>query len=325
MKRLWGSLIVLLAFALAFTATSQAAFSVSYTDRGSLWLSSLDGKHKRKLAAKPNGKVKWIETAQSDNGRVIAVRRDPAKIANLNSYSLWGPTGRRLKFGSLTAESGWTSYVMPLSLDLTSDGKTLVYGYQYFTYNYPVSSLENGTSVKSVNASFLNPINIVGELWPTTVGSRIVASQQDVFAGVQKASSAPYGDEFHGWFDVDGTGYDLHRTDVAANKKVAAAELDPSASDSKQPSLLFASRISGLGGSISGACFLPTKGDAESVSISQDGKSIAWKDNRGVVVAGVPTFGGTDVCKLTRGARVISRTGEFPSIGPAKVSVRKRR
>jgi len=165
--------------------------SVSYTAGGNLWLSSLNGKKKKKLAAKPKGKVKWIETAQSDSGRVIAVRRDPAKISNLNSYVLWGPTGKRIVQGSLTADSGWTSYIMPLSLDLTSDGKTLVYGYQYYSYNFPVSNLENGTSVKSVKSSYLKPINITGEMWPTTVGNRIVAQQQDVFAGVQKANKAP--------------------------------------------------------------------------------------------------------------------------------------
>ena len=320
MKRAWGSLVLGLAAALVFTGSAQAAFSVSYTSKGIVWLSSLNGKQKRKLAADPKGKVKWIETAQSDNGRVIAVKRDPAKIANLNSYVLWGPTGKRIIQGSLTVESGWTSYVLPLSLDLSSNGKILTYGYQYFTYNFPVSSLENGTSVKSVTASFLNPINIVGEQWPTMVGSRIVAMQQDVFAGVQKANKAPYGDDFSGWFSVDGTGFDLHRTDVSATKKIAIAELDPSASDSKDPSVLLASRVNGLGGAaLNGTCLLPTKGDAESVSVSQDGKAIAWKDNRGVVVAGVPTFGGSTVCKLTRGAKVISKTGAFPSIGRAKV------
>ena len=326
MRRLWGSLIIVVASALVFAGAAEAAFSVSYTDKGSVWLSTLNGKKKRKLAAKPKGKVKWIETAQSDNGRVIAVRRDPARIANLNSYVLWGPTGKRIVQGSLTTESGWTSYVLPLSLDLTSNGKVLVYGYQYYTYNYPVSSLEEGTSVKPVMAGYLDPINIVGEQWPTTVGNRIVASQQEIFAGVQKAGQAPYGDGFSGWFSVDGTGYDLQRTDVAANRKVAVAELDPSASDSRDPSVLLVSRISGLGGStLAGACVLPANGDAENASISQDGKSIAWQDRRGVVVSGSPTFGGSDVCKLTRGARVISKTGAYPSIGRAKVSVRKRR
>jgi hypothetical protein len=324
--KIWcGSVLVGLALTLAVTGASEAA-SVSYSYKGSLWLSSLNGKQKRKLATDPRGKVKWIETAQSDNGRVIAVKRDPAKIANLNSYVLWGPTGKRIVQGSLTADSGWTSYVMPLSLDLTSNGKFVVYGYQYFSYNYPVSSLESGTSVKSVTASYLQPINLAGEEWPTTVGTRIVASQQDVLAGVQKAGEAPFGNDFSGWYSVDGTGYDLHRTDVGANRKVAVAELVPSASDSNVPSVLLASRITGLGGStLAGACLLPSRGDAENVSISQDGKSIAWQDQRGVVVAGAPTFGGSDVCKLTRGVKVIAKGGAYPSIGPARLAVKKRR
>lgn len=320
MKRSWGFLVLSVAATLTLTGSATATPSVSYTQGGSLWLSSLNGKQKRKLAAKPKGKVKWIETAQSDNGRVIAVKRDPARMANLNSYVLWGPTGKRIIQGSLTADSGWTSYVFPLSLDLTSNGKVVVYGYQYFTYNYPVSSIEEGTSVKSVTAGYLNPVNLVGEQWPTTAGSRIVASQQDVFAGVQKANKAPFGNDFSEWFSFDGTGYNVKRTDVSANKKVAVAELDPAASDSTNPSVLLVSRISGLGGSaLAGACLLPSKGDAENASLSQDGKSIAWEDKRGVVVGGAPTFGGSDVCKLTRGAKVIAKGGTFPSIGPARV------
>jgi len=319
-------LVLSVAVTLALTGSATAAPSVSYTQGGSLWLSSLNGKQKRKLAAKPKGKVKWIETAQSDNGRVIAIKRDPAKIANLNSYVAWGPTGKRIIQGSLTADSGWLSYVMPLSLDLSSDGKILVYGYQYYTYNYPVSNLENGTSVKSLSAAYLKPINIVGELWPTMVGNRIVAQQQDVFAGVQKANKAPYGDDFSGWFSTDSLGLNLQRTDVSANKKVAAAELVSPSGDDRNLSVILVSKISGLGGTIgSGACLLPSKGQAENVSISQDGKSIAWQDNRGVVVAGSPTFGGTDVCKLTRGIKVIAKGGTYPSIGPAKVVVKKKR
>jgi hypothetical protein len=326
MKRAWGFLGLGLAAALAFTGVAQASPSVSYTNNGSVWLSSLNGKQKRKLAPDPKGKVKWIETAQSDNGRVIAVKRDPAKIANLNSYVAWGPTGKRIIQGSLTADSGWTSYVMPLSLDLSSDGKTVVYGYQYYTYNYPVSNLQEGTSVKSVSAAYLEPINITGELWPTTVGNRIVAQQQDVFAGVQKANKAPYGNDFSGWFSTESLGLNLQRTDVSANKKIAAAELVSPSGDDRDLSVILVSKISGLGGTLgSGACLLPSKGKAENVSLSQDGKSIAWQDNRGVVVAGAPTFGGSDVCKMTRGIKVIAKTGEFPSIGPAKVKLKKRR
>lgn len=326
MKRLWGVLVLSVAVTLTFGGLATAASSVSYTQGGSLWLSSLNGKQKRKLAVRPKGAEKWIETAQSDSGRVIAIRRDPAKIANLNSYVLWGPTGKRITRGSLTADTGWVSYVMPLSLDLSSNGKVLTYGYQYYTYNYPVSNLEEGTSVKSVTAGFLKPINIVGETWPTMVGSRIVAQQQEKFAGVQVANKAPYGDDFKFWFSIEETGLELQRTDVSANKKVAAAELVSPSNDDRNLSVILVSKIGGLGGNIgSGACLLPSKGQAENASISQDGKSIAWQDKRGVVAAGIPTFGGSDVCKMTRGVKVIARGGTFPSIGPAKVTLRKRR
>ena len=204
MRRLWGSLIIVVASALVFAGAAEAAFSVSYTDKGSVWLSTLNGKKKRKLAAKPKGKVKWIETAQSDNGRVIAVRRDPARIANLNSYVLWGPTGKRIVQGSLTTESGWTSYVLPLSLDLTSNGKVLVYGYQYYTYNYPVSSLEEGTSVKPVMAGYLDPINKVGD----TGLQSFEADLKNLSGGriYMQVKPGPYNDfswDWTGWTDIE--------------------------------------------------------------------------------------------------------------------------
>jgi len=313
---------------LTVTAVSEAA-SVAYVDKRGVWVSSLDGKTKRKVAGQPKGKRRWQEVAQSDNGRIIAVQRVPGTMSNLNRFTLWGPTGKAIHKGVLTAKSGWTSYIYPLSLDLTSNGRIAVYGYQTMTYNYPVSNLEEGTYVMPAdkNWGLTPPFAIVGEKWPTTVGNRIVAEQQDVFVGVQKTSGQPpFVDEFQGWFSTESTGLELQRTDVSANKKIAAAELISPSGSGQDLSVILASRISGLGGaSGSGACLLPAKGKAENVSISQDGKSIAWQDDRGVVAAGIPTFGGSDTCKLTRGVKVLSKTGSFPSIGAAKIAVRKGR
>ena len=42
-----------------------------------------------------------------------------------------------------------------------------------------------------------------------------------------------------------------------------------------------------------GDCFLPTQGVAGEVSVSPDAKSVAWHDDRGVVVAGTPNFAAT--------------------------------
>ena len=59
-------------------------------------------------------------------------------------------------------------------------------------------------------------------------------------------------------------------------------------------------------------CFLPGVGDVEDVSFSQDGTSMAWEDNRGVVVAGTPVWfpsAAVSTCNLSRPPVVISATG----------------
>ncbi|MBN8867402.1 MAG: hypothetical protein J0H98_07595 [Solirubrobacterales bacterium] len=326
MRRLWGFIALALTATLAFTAVSEAA-SVAYVDKGGVWVASLTGKQKRRVAKQPAGERRWQEVAQADNGRIIAVQRKPGQMSNLNRFTLWGPTGRSIFNGVLTAEPGWTSYIYPLSLDLTSNGRIAVYGYQTMNYNYPVSDLEEGTYVQPVDKAWATqPFTIEGQRWPTTVGNRIVASQQDVYAGVQKtAGQPPFVEEFNPWFSVADTGLTLERTDVSANKKVVAAELSSSGEGQNQ-AVIAMSRVGGLGGGLgSGTCLLPSKGLADHVSLSQDGKSVAWEDDRGLVAAGAPTFGGSQVCKLTRGVRVIARGGTFPSIGPAKVVVKKRR
>ena len=48
MKRSWGFLVLSVAATLTLTGSATATPSVSYTQGGSLWLSSLNGKQKRK-------------------------------------------------------------------------------------------------------------------------------------------------------------------------------------------------------------------------------------------------------------------------------------
>lgn len=326
MKRLWGSLFVGLIVPFLFAPVSEAS-SVAYLDKGGVWVSSLDGKQKRKIAGKPAGKSRWRELAQSDNGRIIAVRREPDRIATLNRFSLWGPTGKQVFQGMLGAEPGWTSYAFPVGLDLTSDGRTVVYGYSNMNYGFPVSTLETGTYVLYADRHQSRPFKITDQEWPTAVGKRLVTASDDVLVSVQRGTGQPpYQEKFKLWFSIDGTGLELQRTDVAASKRVAGAEMVSWNSGKRKVSVIAMSRANGLGGQLgSGTCLLPTRGLAENVTISQDGRTVAWQDRRGVMVSGVPTFRGSDVCKLTRKARVISKSGSFPSIGAAKVKVRKRR
>src|SRR6201999_1930841 len=115
--------LVLATLALALAVTSQAsAASIAYIDNGEVWLSSLDGAQKVRLAApvvNASGAIdKWLDVAASDSGRIVAVRNEPGKTARLSWFKVWEPDGTSTVEGPLTSPSGWLVYVYPLGFDL---------------------------------------------------------------------------------------------------------------------------------------------------------------------------------------------------------------
>ena len=126
--------LILATLTLALGVTSQArAASIAYIDNGEVWLSSLDGAQKVRLAApvvNTSGAIdKWLDVAAADSGRIVAVRNEPGKTARLSWFKVWEPDGTSTVEGPMNALSGWSLYVYPLSFDLTADGKHMVYGY----------------------------------------------------------------------------------------------------------------------------------------------------------------------------------------------------
>lgn len=310
---------------MVFAAETQAD-SVAYLDKGGVWVSSLNGKKKRKVSGKTKDRKVWTELAQADNGRIIAVRRQPGKVSNLNAFRLWGPTGERIYDGHLGYEPNWDSYAYPLELDLTADGRFAAYGYSVSRYGYPVGTLQRGTYVTYADRHLSQPFKIVGQERPTTVGSRLVTGWGSEQINFQSGGGKPpFANSFRPWLGVADIGLDLQRTDVAANRKTIAIELARWGPRGPTDGGVLMGRIKGLGGSMSAGCELPAKGVAEDVSLSRNGTSIAWHDRRGVVVSGAPTFGGSQTCKLKRRVKVISKTGKQPSIGNARVTVKKKK
>lgn len=311
---------------LAAVAVADAA-SVAYIDKGGVWVSSVNGKQKRKVSGKTKDGHRWTELAQADNGRILAVRREPGKISNLNRFTLWGPTGKRIYQGVLGSESGWTSYAYPLSLDLTANGRNVVYGYSAMRYSYPVSQLQEGAYVNYADRTGIyTPFKLTDRKWPTVVKNRIVAGSGDGLISVQKAAGQPpFADEFTPWITLDPQGADVNRADVSASGRLVGVELELRDGGKVLQTGIVMIRTKSLGGAVTGQCVLPTKGLARQVSIAQDGRSVAWQDRRGVVVSGAPVFGGGEACGLKRKAKVISKTATYPSIGKAKVKVKKKR
>lgn len=299
------------------SAGISSATTVSYIDGKAVWVNSLDGKQKYRLAAPATDGRVWSEQAQSDNGKVVAVRREPGKMATLNSFTLFGSTGKVLQQGSLTAENGWISYAYPVSLDLTNGG-IAVYGYANWT-GFGLSTVYGfGTYIRTVEKPFyIEPFDLEDWQWPTLYGNRLVVTQGNEVWIESTASGNPFSNGPDVGFLSVPSGYDVNRTDVAANGKLFAIELDYNTIE-----LYPIDRVPDTGQSStvgSGGCVLPTQGDANHVSLSQDGKSVAWEDDRGVLVAGVPDFGGADPCHLTRAPVVIASNGGYPSIGAATI------
>jgi hypothetical protein len=304
------------------------AASIAYIDGGDVWLSSLDGQRKVRLATpvvnSGGDTERWLAVAASDGGRIVAVRNvaDTSPLAPLSSrFKVWEPNGTSTVEGPLNAPAGWAKYAYPLGLDVTADGSHMVYGYSNESDCCPVTP-GDGTYVRPVTASALAPIGISGQEHPTLFGSRVVAHTGETM-NVQGTSAPPYGTDFTPWFDVSATGLDLRRTDVAANGLLAAFELEQWDAGSQTTGTISVVATQGVDQvptfPAAVDCRVPTSGVATDVSLSPDATRIAWTDDGGLKVAGAPTTA-ADPCVLTSSPVVISSTASQGAIGGANLA-----
>jgi hypothetical protein len=315
-----AALTALLGLALlpAFWAPPPASSaSLAYVAGNEVWVSTLDGKQKTRLSG---GEGDWRAVTAADGGRILGVRLESGKIFQLSRIQLWNENGRVISRGPLPSEStGWSSYVAPVGLDLSSDGVFLAYGYSGYTGVVPNAFFFSGHYVvNSDTKTLIQPIGQGGYEWPTLFGRRVVAASGSQ-AVIQAPGSGPFGTTFTPIVETSGTGLDLARTDIAAGGRVLALDLQ---ADSGNDRIAIVS-ISGVeppvtvGASVD--CFIPSVGDASNASISQDGSRIAWEDDRGVMIAGVPKSLG-DPCVFSSAPVRISAAGSSPSIGGAAFS-----
>lgn len=328
---------MVLAAVLVLPAAAQAT-SVAYVDGGAVWVSKLDGSRKVMLAdanSEPVAAGPFRELAAADSGRIVANRRPDNRGGQYGWFQVFEPDGSSTIQGALRKTGSWVIYAYPTSLDISGDGKMLAYGYSNSSLCCPIS-FGWGTYVTSVAtaAAGSDPIDLSGPRDPTLAGRRIVSTQNDNFTYTQNDSpSAPFNNEFTQWSDFTGaraSGYEMGRTDVAANATLAAGEFVKwdSGSSTRLDGGIFVYSIPSLGGAPTGTigCDLPQQGIASDVSLSQDAKWIAWRDDGGVKVAGAPTGqvaqqDGSAICTLGSAPVVISPTGTMPSIGGADVDV----
>lgn len=314
------TLIALLLF-VALGGTARAA-EVAYVDGDQIWVSTLDGRQKRSLSGPSPDEKQWREVAQADDGTILGSRREGSKMGTYNVTQLWGPDGAAIGNGLLTAPTGRTTYAFPVTLDLTPDGKSAVYGYANSSGFGFGQTFEFGTYAEGSSGWYIQPFDITSVEAGTLAGRRVVGISGTVVYVQDDASGDPYSTNFTPWFDAGGIGADLDRVDVAATGTVAAVEVGDTGSQ-RVAMIPFGS----LGGPLpadGSDCFLPTQGDATDVSISQDATTMAWHDDRGVVVAGTPVWFPSvtvSTCNLSRPPVVISPTGKMPSIGASTAAI----
>jgi hypothetical protein len=309
---------------LAVVAPVAGATSIAYVDNGEVWLSSMDGTQKVRLATpvvnSEGNTEKWLAVAASDGGRIVAARNVPGRIARFSWFKVWEPDGSSTVEGSLSAPSGWLTYVYPLSFDITADGAHMVYGYSNTGSCCP-TTFAQGTYVRPVSNAALDPIDISGYEEPTLFGSRVIAHSGSTVSAQSAATT--YGTDFTPWLDTSGTGLEQRRADVAATGQMAALEVEQWSGGSQTIGKIAMLTIQGVDQAptfpAAVDCFLPASGVAKEVSLSQDGKLVAWNDSRGLVVAGTPTSN-ADPCVLTSAPVVISPTASQGSIGGANMS-----
>ena len=310
-----------LVLALAVTgvlAAPAGAAQVAYIDGDQVWVSTLDGTQKRSLSGPSPDEKQWREVTQADDGSILGNRREAGKMGQFNATELWGPDGTSRGTGTLTAKPGRTTYAFPVTLDLTPDAGTVVYGYANTSGFGLGQTFEFGTYAEASTNWFTEPFDVTPVDSGTLAGRRLVGKSGTTIMLQDDTGQPPYSTDFTTWFDAGGIDADISHVDVAATGTIVAVQVGD-IGQQKIAMIPFAS----LGGPLpadGSDCFLPTQGDARDPSISQDGTMMAWKDDRGVVVAGTPVWFpsvAVSTCNLSSPPVVISPTGQMPSIGPS--------
>lgn len=315
------SAMLALLFLLA-TAATAGATQISYVDQGQVWVSTLDGTQKRAISG-PAPEVTagegraWTEQAQSDDGWIVGVARVPSHTGAAAPTRLWNPAGAVAVQSGLGYHAAYNngSLAVPVQLDLTPGGQQMTYTYADMVYGFPTSTLYQGTWIQNTSNSSGEPFDVPSLIGSSLAGSRWVgvddnAGSADDNVVVQSADGqAPFGTTYARWFHATGA----RSVDVAANGSVVGVIFRLG---NDRPYALALFGAGGVGAPLTGAsCDLPAVGDVRAVSLSQDGGSVAWTDDRGLLVARTPPLGSGSPCPLAAAPVVISPTGSYPSLG----------
>ncbi len=328
-RSLRHALLGLVALIVALGATTGVVAAVpggvAYIDGGHVQIAKLDGTKKIQLS---DGLAWWSAVAQSDTGGVLATKNEPEKISQLSLFQTWDASGNPARFGPLNHDASGGSLAMPLTLELTASNGLMLYGYSALFYGYLTTRLSQGYYAQTTATVVVGtPLKQTALRWPTLAGDRVVGTSDELTISVLNADQNFVGSQTTLWPGIDvsgaGPGATLRRTSLSTNGTVLAAEVvfeTDSSNGSYEEERIAMIRTPGLGQApLPGDCWLPVVGKGTNPSVSQDGTLIAWKDDQGVKIAGVPDFSGAEPCNLTRPPVVISATGSDLALGPIDV------
>ena len=280
--------LILLSLMLAAPAVADAA-SVAYIENGEVWVSSLDGLKKARLSGpvvNASGETEnWLAVAASDGGRIVAVRNKPGGSRASPGSRSGSRTARRRSKGRSTTRAG---------------GRC--------------RCIRSASTSRPTARTWSNEE-------PTLFGSRVIAKSGSTVV-VQSSSATTYGTDFVPWLDLSKVPLDVRRTDVAANGTRVAGELEEWNGGTQTIGRIAVLSIAGVDAEYTpGAvdCLLPAIGIAKEVSLSQDGRSVAWTDDQGLKV-GVDPSTTNELCTLAGPPAVIAAGGRSASIGGGDVS-----
>ena len=209
--------------------------------------------------------------------------------------------------------------VYPIGLDMDWNSNAVAYGYQYC--GFACQSLYRGywlTFSDNQGAYPTNPQGASDAFNPTFYGTRVVSSDSGGNIFVQPdVPEAPFTSSYQGWL-THADGYYLSRAEVSPGQqpgrdRVAAGRRrrghQRSPSTGTVPSDLVA------------ACDLQVAAHSGNLTFSPDGSQMAWRDDEGIKVAGVPNMAaGTDDLHAHRPAARDLHQRPQPSFGGADVA-----
>jgi hypothetical protein len=317
--RLILSLLAALVVVLAVAAPASAS-SVAYIDGHNLWYSSPDGSRKVQVTTGGTEDASWQVPSMGRDGKTVVVHRDTfeggAKRPVLYFY---GADGKLITANVMPVYSGATAPVYPIGLDLDWNSQAVAYGYQYC--GFACNSIYRGFWLMFSDTQGAFPTNPQGQSDahnPTFYGKRVVSSDSGGNIFVQPdVPEAPFTHSYQGWLSHS-PGYYLSRVEVSpANRQLSIEWLQ----DAGGKGISIAQHSGSVPSDLVAGCDLATAANAGNLTFSPDGSQMAWRDDEGVKVAGVPNLAaGTSTCTLSAPARVISTTGKAPSFGGADVS-----